>query len=35
MTSENPYEAKRRRRWPRFKLSTILVFGSPGLFKGE
>jgi len=24
-TSENPYEAKRRWRWPRFKLSTILV----------
>jgi len=25
MTSENPHEPKRRRRWPRFKLSTILV----------
>jgi len=25
MTSENPTEAKRRWRWPRFKLSTILV----------
>lgn len=25
MTSENSYDARRRRRWPRFKLSTILV----------
>jgi len=25
MTSDNPHEAMRRWRWPRFKLSTILV----------